>query len=87
MFMYINNFKVIYTHHLFFLNTFYVTSLIIYATKPLPIYHHVVKNSAQGEKAYFEISYVILRRSQIRVCTPFPYKKYILYIVVYCILG
>ena len=40
-----------------------VTSLIIYAPKTLPICHHVVNKSAQGEEADFEINGVILRQS------------------------
>ena len=59
---------------------FYVTSLIIYSPKTIPICHHVVNKSSQGEEANFEINGVILRQSQIRVCTPFPSNKYRLYI-------
>ena len=39
---------------------FYVTSFIIYAPKTVPICHHVVNKSAQGEDADFEINGVIL---------------------------
>ena len=48
--------------------------------KILSIFHHVVNKVAQGDKADFEINYVILRRNQIRVCTPLTSKKYRLYI-------
>ena len=82
MFMYMNNFKVIYTHHLFFQNTFYVTSLIIYAPKTLPICHQVVNKSVRGDKDNSETNCVILRQIQLRVCTSLPSNKYILYIVV-----
>ena len=73
-------FKIIYTNHLFFQIIFYVTSLITYAPKTLPIFQYVVNNSAQGEEADFEINCVIMWQSQMRVCTLLPSNKYILYI-------
>ena len=39
----------------------YITSLVIFAPKLPPIYHHVVNNSEQLEKDNFEINYLILR--------------------------
>ena len=79
--MYINTLRlytlIIYSSKTLFKN---VTSLIIYANKTLPIFHHVVNKSAQGEETNFEINCVILRRSQIIVCTPLPSNKYIIYI-------
>ena len=66
---------------------FYVTSLIIYDPKTIPICNNIVIKSAQGEKADFEINCAILRQSQIRVCTPFTSKKYRLYIGVDLLLG
>ena len=53
---------------------FYVTSLIIYPKK-LPICHHVVNKSVQGEEADFEINCVILWQIQIRVCTPIAIQQ------------
>ena len=80
MIMYINILR-LSTLIIYFSKTFFnVTSLIIYAPKTLPICYHVVDKSAQGEKTDFEINCVILRKIQIRVCTPLPYKKYRLYI-------
>ena len=52
---------------------------MIYATKTLSIYHHVVNKSAQGEENDFEINCVLSRWIQIRVCTPFPSKIQTLY--------
>ena len=73
--MYINTFR-LSTLIIYYSKTlFYVTSFIIYAPKTLPNFHHCVNNSAQGEEANFEINCVILRQSQIRACTPFPYNK------------
>ena len=77
--MYIKNFKVFYTNNLFSQKN-YITPLIIYAPKTLPICHHVFNKSEKGDKANFEINSVIMRKSQIRVCTPFFSNKYILYI-------
>ena len=66
------------------LNFFCVTSFLIFAPQTLSIYRYAVNNSAQGEEVDFEISCLILQKSQIRVCTPLPYNKYRLYIgVVY----
>ena len=68
MFMYINTLRlstlIIYSSKTLFKN---VTSLIIYANKTLPIYHHGVNKSEQGEEADFEINCVILQKIQIRV--------------------
>ena len=63
MFMYINTLRlttlIIYSSE----TLFYVTSLIIYAPKTLSNFHHVVKKSAQGEEADFEIIRKILWRT------------------------
>ena len=42
-------------------NILNVTSLIMYASKTLPIFHHIVNKSEKGEEANFEINRVILR--------------------------
>ena len=83
MFMYINT-LMLYTIIIYSSKKLsYVISLIIYSPKTLPIFHHVVNKSAQGEQVNFEINCVILRQSQIRVCTPLSSNKYRLYIGVY----
>ena len=60
MFMYINNFKVIYTHNLFFQNALKnLSSLIIYAPRTLPICHHVNKwcsNASKPNKSFHPIA-------------------------------
>ena len=62
-----------------YINNLGLSTLIIYATKTIPIFQHLVKKSGQGEGADFEINCVILRQSQIIVWTPLTNKKYRLY--------